>query len=397
MISATPTVIALFTVILDTARRETLHLLRDRRLALLLLVSPAALTVLFGYAFESNAITDIPVVVIDEDDSPAGTRLVEEWAKIRTPGADRPMLRIEHRRGAEAGDIEHARGTVAGHVRAAVHLPRGLLRSLMTGAGPDGRPARITLWVDGTDTITGVQVQAVLREAVDQAARYVARASPAVELHTPEPLFNPGQSFLAYMLPGVLGMTLMLLTQTPLAGQVAREREDGTLEQIAVSPAPGWALLAGKALPYLAAGAFDVACVAGVAGGWFGLRPESGWASPASAVLAAVTGAFLLAATATGLAVGAVARTRMQAVQAAVFYLMPALLLTGAYSPLESIPEPVRRLSAAFPVAAFVRAWRDAWFRGFSLADVAGDLSVMLGLAAVSFAAAVGLFRLRRE
>jgi ABC-2 type transport system permease protein len=399
-------------VVWDTARRELLHLRRDRRLLGTLLVGPLLLTLLFGYAFESNAVTDIPVAVLDSDGSAESRELLGAWADIRPPGSASPMLRFTPLPGA---DDEARAALESGRFTAAVVIPAGFGDGL-AGRTPGGpRRVRIVLHTDGTDTITGPQVQVVLREAVARmnaavAERMLARAREnplaasllsrqtadalveSVELSTPTAMFNPQANFLSYMLPGITAMALMLMTVTPMAGQVAREREEGTLEQIAVSPAPGWALLAGKVLPYFAVAALEAGCIAAVAHLWFGLAPNgSVW------LLGLCVLMLIPASLAVGLVLGVISSTRMQAVQAAMAYLMPAVMLSGAYSPLETIPEPARQVSRLFVPTYFCRAFRDVWFRAAGLDAVAGDLAWLAGFAAVGFAAAAWLFKLRRE
>lgn len=398
-------------VIWDTARRELLHLRRDRRLLILLLMAPPLLTVLFGFAFESNAITDMPLAVFDEDDSPASREMVAAWRDMRAPGVANPLFRIDMRKGGPA----EARAALNGHYWGAVHVPAGFAANLGTGDPPRLRRSRMTLLLDGSDTIAAPYIRSVLAEAVGRFNRAAAedilegfrkRFPPAtalldkptaeaiagpVDLDVGAYLYNPDLNFLSYMLPGILGMVLMLMTVTPLAASIAGERESGTLEQIAVSPASGAALLLGKALPYCLPAAFDVLCVAAVARLLFGLSPNGGiW------LLVACAAVFVPAALATAALIGAVSRTRMQAIQTAVFYLMPALLLSGAYAPLESIPESVRWVSNAFPLTFFCRAFRAVWFRGFDVDEVAMDLAGLAGFALAAFAAAALLFRMRR-
>jgi ABC-2 type transport system permease protein len=401
----------------DTAAREFLHIRRDRVLPALVILAPAALTILFGYAFESSAITGIPLLVVDDDDSEISRSLVEGWAGVVPPGSPAQMfqLTVEAR---TAGGRDRARHAMDGRFRGAVHIPAGFGAALKATDPGALRRQTITLFVDGSDTVSGMQAMVVLRESITQFNRRASEKlwreevpkhipfPPLRKLLTPEltdalielvaldqkePLFNPKLNFLSYVLPGVMGMVLQLMTVTLIAGSIAREREEGTLEQLAVSPVRPGPLLAGKAVPYFFLAIFDVVCVWVVGALLFGVKPNGSWWQLSVCALL-----FVPATLGPGMLIGAIARTRMQAVQAAIFYLMPGMMLSGAYGPLDSIPESVRWVSNLFALTFYCRAFRDVWFHDAGMARIWPDLTALAVFGLLAFAAAVAVFRMRR-
>src|SRR5205814_6431809 len=72
------------TAIASVARKEFLHILRDRRVLVLLLILPPVFTLIFGHAFEAGAPTDIPALLIDRDQTEQSQRFVEVAKKNKT-------------------------------------------------------------------------------------------------------------------------------------------------------------------------------------------------------------------------------------------------------------------------------------------------------------------------
>jgi ABC-2 type transport system permease protein len=98
---------------------------------------------------------------------------------------------------------------------------------------------------------------------------------------------------------------------------------------------------------------------------------------------------------ATGLLISAVSRSQFQAVQIAVFYVLPVFMLSGAYAPIEAIPDYIRPISYLFPLMYFSRAVRAVTLRGADLFQVWNDLAVLFGFVVIFLYWAVLSFRKR--
>ena len=237
------------------ALKEFLHLWRDRRTLVFLLLTPSILTVLFGYAIGNPKVTAIRTRVLDRD----GGRIANEYVEaISSSLTFKPEI-VEDATEAEVARAEEDLRT--DRIAAYVVLPEGLTRD-----ADAGRSVRVRVIVDGSDTFAA---PAVLRElgstTVQQnaflAANLRVRDGRAVTteegLHQVAPIelghelrFNPELKSQNFVMPGVIGLILQLLTVIVMSTSIARERERGTMDQLAVTPLTPAEIFVGKLLPY---------------------------------------------------------------------------------------------------------------------------------------------------
>ena len=183
-----------------------------------------------------------------------------------------------------------------------------------------------------------------------------------------ETLYNPKLLFVDYVVPGIVGLILQLLTVTLIASAITREREVGTLSQLLVTPLHRSEIVIGKVLPYLVISLFLIASTIAVGNLHFGVKFHE------PVLLAVTCFLFLLFSLGLGLLISAFSRTQTQAIQISVFFLLPILLLSGAFAPLEQLPRAVRICSELFPLTHFCRAFRSVNLYNADLAYIAGDL-----------------------
>ena len=181
-------------------------------------------------------------------------------------------------------------------------------------------------------------------------------------------LYNPGLRFIDYVTPGIIGLILQLLTVTLTACTIAREREAGTLAQLIVTPLRRVEIVIGKVLPYLGISLFLIGVTIGVAYFHFGVHFRQPF------MLGLICLLFLLCSLGSGLLISAFCHTQTQAIQFAVFYLLPVFPLSGAFAPIERLPDSVRLVSDIFPLTHFCEAFRMANLRNADISFFAGDL-----------------------
>lgn len=351
-----------FRAIASVARKEFLHIWRDKRVLILLLILPPVFTLVFGHAFEVEEMTNVPALLINADTSPRTDRFVERISASKTfhwqkqePGA-----------GAENDLLGHG-------VRAALVIPPGWGESL-----ENGKPLALRMYLDASDTNIAPQlfgsvqqtlgdfqlaertqmIDALPVEVFDMAQQLPIEVRKQF-ISAMEPwsvaeqmLYNPRERFIDYVLPGIIGLILQLLTVTLMASTLARERESGTLYQLIVTSLQRGEIVLGKVIPYLAISLVLIGIVV-VLAGWHFHVPfyEPG-------VLALICVLFLLCSLGLGLVISAFSRTQTQAIQFSVFFLLPVFVLSGAFAPLEQLPAGVRYVSELFPLTHFCRAFR---------------------------------------
>lgn len=387
-----------WTGIASVARKEFLHVLRDRRVMVLILVLPPLLTFIFGHAFETSTLSHIPASLQDRDGTAASRHLVEmastketfDWKKTSAEVTDTPDLLREQ-------------------VDACLIIPAGWEQSLKSG---DPLPLRLV--VDGSDTTTADQVvgnlQAILgdfqlesRQAmIDDLPEEVIELGKQIPVEVRKQftsamtpwsikstvLYNPKELFIDYIIPGVIGLILQLLTVTLMASTVARERESGTLYQMMITSLRRSEIVIGKVLPYLAISLFLILMSIAVAAFHFGVKFQR-WPT-----LALICFLFLVCSLGLGLLISAFSSTQTQAIQFAVFYLLPVFPLSGAFAPLEQLPGPIQWIAQTFPLTHFCHAFRMINLRDAPIEFIGNDLLFLI-VGAILTCAGAGYF-LRR-
>jgi ABC-2 type transport system permease protein len=200
-------------------------------------------------------------------------------------------------------------------------------------------------------------------------------------------LYNPKLRVIDYVVPGIIGLILQLLTVTLMACTIARERESGTLYQLMVTSLRRREIVIGKMLPYLVVSIFLVLVIMLVSSWHFGV---AFYQLPALAVVCLL---FLLCSLGLGLFISAFSRTQTQAIQFSVFFLLPVFVLSGAFAPLGQLPKAIQYVSELFPLTHFCRAFRlvnmyHATARFYYL-----DLLVLLAGALITFLGAAFLLK----
>lgn len=358
-------------------RKEILQTARDRRVMALLLVVPTVQVFLFGFVVDLE-VDRVPTVVVDLDRSAESRGHVRELAADGTLSLD-----------AWVDDVAEAeRRLVLGRARLALVVDRGFARALGRG-----EPADVQALVDGSDpNQSTVAVDTVSRFFAARASRRRDAAAPAPGRVPPrlEPRvrFNPGLETARYMVPGIAGLLLLIVTTIVMAMGLARERERGTLEQVMVTPIPSWVYLAGKLLPFAAIGLFDF-LLALVVGAWVFDVPVRG----SLVGVLVVTAVYLVATLGVGLVVSTVSATQQQAFMGGFLFVVPAVLLSGVLTPVSAMPPWLRLVTWVNPLRHFTELVRASLLRGAEPHELWPNLLALSLLALATTAVAVRAFR----
>jgi ABC-2 type transport system permease protein len=171
--------------------------------------------------------------------------------------------------------------------------------------------------------------------------------------------YNPELKSRNFMVPGVLGLILMIMTTSLASLGIVRERETGTMEQLIVTPIRPHELIIGKLLPFVLIGLVDATFVIAVARGWFGI-PIRG----SVPLLFALCLAFMLNTLGTGLFISTISRTQQQAMLTSLFFIMPQIMLSGFVFPIENMPKLFQYLTTIIPIRYFFVIIRGIMLKG---------------------------------
>ncbi|MFT5354962.1 MAG: ABC-2 type transport system permease protein [Polyangiales bacterium] len=368
------------TMLLAMITKELQQILRDKRMMLLLLGVPVVQLIIFGFAVDLD-VDEVPTVIVDHDASALSRH---HLARILADGT----LSVVY----ETPDLDLADSMLAtGEAAATIIVPEGFERDVIVG-----RTGYVQVVLDGTDpnraNVVGSTVSSYfLGEGRALAAerlrsRGVTRRMPSLDMRS-RVFFNPSLKSAIYMVPGVAAILLMLITTLVTAMGLSREREAGTLEQVLVTPMPGWVLIAGKILPFAAFGLFDF-ILAIVVGAYVFQMPIVG----SVPLLLGATGAYLLVTLGMGLLIATFSSGQQQAFMGGFLFMLPAALLSGIMTPVHSMPEWMQVLTLANPLRHYAEVLRGVLLRGASAQDLLVPLSVLVLMGVSVFALATRRF-----
>src|SRR6266704_3416927 len=309
--------------------KEFRQLRRDRRTLAMMIVMPVVLLIVFGYA-ASFDVTTVPTVAAGPQAARAANLIGKPFDLVNTqPSEGRAWAEQQLR---------------DGHAAVAV----------VTGSGhPE-------VLIDGSQLFTAKASIAALSAAASVHAQAGPPGSQAGSTAAPEVtvLYNPGLGTSDIMIPGLAGVVLVFVGTIITSLGVVRERQSGTLEQLAVMPLRPRDVFLGKIVPYFLVAAVDLAIVLGVGIAIFGV-PFRG--NPAVFGLGALL--FLFVTLGIGVLILSVSQNQGQAIQLAVMTLLPQVLLSGLIFPLSSIAAGVRWIAYFLPLTYFNHISRGVMLR----------------------------------
>ncbi len=368
---------------LTIARKELLHILRDRRTLAVMFLLPVMQLFLMGYAATTD-VEHLRTMVLDADRTAQSRALVEAY------------------RASNYFDIV---GYVKDEETLAYMVDKGTVRAgliIPPGYGADvaaGRKADVAFIIDGSDpTVANTAFSASQQVAQAQGIRLIeqrlgieADDLPGVEVH-PRVWYNPEMKSVNFMIPGLIAMVLFTLTIMLTSLAIVREREQGTIEQLMVTPIRPIELIVGKIIPYVLVAFFDVLEVLAVGVFWFGV-PIHGSLS----LLLGLAALFLLTSLGVGIFVSTVANTQQEAMLVVWLMLLPSIFLAGFFFPIEAMPDWLQAISYLVPLRYMLVIIRGIILKGVGWKVLSGQVIALLVFGAIVTFFAAGRFRKRLE
>jgi ABC-2 type transport system permease protein len=355
--------------ILSLVRKELLAILKDPRSRTVLFIPPIFQSLIFGYAATYD-LNDVPYAVLDQSRSAASTQLL---GHLDGTGVFHRVADL--RRAQDIGEVISRREAVV-----VVQIGQDFERRL---AG--GQPAVVQVIADGRNSNTaGIAVAyvGVVVEAfnIEWQGDHGQKGKPISVVN--RAWYNPNLESRWNMVPALVGTLTLLGTMILTALSVAREREQGTFDQLLVTPFRATEIMAGKAIPCMMVGLAQATSVLLVAQFWFRI-PFAGSFGTLYLGLAL----FLMAAVGLGLLVSSIAKTMQQAMLYSFLMLMPFTLLSGLTTPISSMPQALQTVTLANPLRYAIDIAHRVYLEGAGLDLLVGDLwpLAVIGVITLSF------------
>ncbi|MDJ0760109.1 MAG: ABC transporter permease [Woeseiaceae bacterium] len=347
-------------------RKEVRQLRRDRLTGGMIVGLPLLQILLFGYAINTD-VRHLSTAVADR----SGSHLSREFiARLR-------QTQVVDIVGTANGSDGLEAMLRAGEISIGVLIPTDFDRRLL-----DANRSAVQLLVDGSDpTILGVANQ--LREMPLSISPVSPGTDRQAEIEV-RPYYNPERRTPVNIVPGLMGIILMMTMTLFTSVAIVRERERGNLELLINTPVTSIELMIGKIVPYIVIGLIQLAIIL-LAGKLLFDVPIRG--SVLHLYLAASV--FIAANLALGLLISTAAKTQFQAMQMTVFMLMPSILLSGFMFPFDGMPALAQYIGEILPTTHFIRLTRGIMLREASIIELIGEVYALaiFAVAAMTLAA----------
>jgi ABC-2 type transport system permease protein len=338
-------------------KKELIQLLRDRYLVGFIIALPIAQLLVTGLAIQRD-MKHIPTLVLNRDTHYASFELLKAFEQssyfdIKT------LASVQT-------DESLIRTVKTGQYRLGLIIPPDYSKNLLNGQSA----SQVNLVLDGTNANISKSIldaaQAILSNHALEVARQnslqgglgVAGRGRPIILRT-KVINNPDLSPSIFLIPGILGVIMHLMTVLFTSSSIVRERETGTLEQLMVTPLLVTDLMLGKILPYALIGLLDMVLTLGVMVGFFSIPISGGFG-----FLCIASTVFILTSLGLGLLISTCSRTQVQSVQMTMGLLLPSLLLSGFVFPLEPMPWFIKVISYLLPLTYYLEIIRGVVIKG---------------------------------
>ncbi len=334
-------------------RKEFIHIRRDPKLARIVFIAPIVQVLIFGYAVSTD-VTNVATAVLDLDNTPESRSVVGRFV-------DSGYFTVTER----AGNVRDIDGILDNSSASLViRMDNGFAADIRAG-----RPARLQLILDGTDSNTAGIVMGYSATIINDLARSImieridrtglrSSVREGVDLRI-RPWFNETLSSRNFYVPGVMAVLIMLITLLLTSLAIVREKEMGTIEQIMVTPISKLEFILGKSLPFAIIGMIDVAVIALVGTLWFEV-PMRG----SLLLLFACAVLYLTTGISAGLLISTICQTQQQALMSVFLVFFPCILLSGFMFPIANMPQVIQWITYLDPIRYFLVIVRGIFLKG---------------------------------
>ena len=369
--------------LLPVIKKEFRQIRRDKRALGILVFLPAFLLVLVGYALNFD-VKHLSLAVLDEERSAASREFVQSLAHSEYFDLTDAL--------ANEREIDEVLNSGKAHL--VLRVPRDFSRNVASG-----RNAVVQILLDGSNsntasiaggyTAAGIQSYNA-RITTEILARQGKSFAAPISLE-PKVYYNPDLKSANFLVPGLFGLILMIVTVISTSLSVVREKELGTMEQLQTSPLKSFEIIIGKALPYLFIGLIAATII--LLCGWalFNVTVRGNIFT----LYLAIT-VFILAGLGQGLLISSIAETQQIAFFISVFSsLLPSFLLSGFIFPISSMPWALQVVSSAQAARFFLVIVRTIILKGAGIVAVWEQFVFLLIFAAVTIG--ISSVRLQRD
>jgi ABC-2 type transport system permease protein len=348
-------------------RKEFIQIIRDPRTLVIAIMIPVMQLFLLGYA-ATNDVRNIPLVVFDQDRGQAARALLDAYRS-----SDYFLLAFDVNSEAEIHSLIDSGDAGAGLI-----IPPNYSTEIRSGGqsevmfvfdGSDATATKTALAAAqqiGNAHATKIQSERIERSGVTTSDRL------PLEIRT-QVWYNPDLEDAYFMVPGLIGTILYMVTAILTASAIVRERERGTIEQLIVTPIRSWELVVGKITPYVLIALFNTLETIFVGSWWFGVPIRSNMGT-----ILALSSLFLLSSLGIGLLASTIAKTQQEAMITVFATMLPAMMLSGYLFPIEAMPKWLQVISYFIPLRYYLTIIRSLLLKGVGIESLRFEILALV-------------------
>jgi ABC-2 type transport system permease protein len=348
-------------------RKEFIQIIRDPRTLVIAIMIPIMQLFLLGYA-ATNDVRNIPLVVFDQDRGQAARALLDAYRS-----SDYFLLAFDVNSEAEIHSLIDSGDAGAGLI-----IPPNYSREIRSGGQSevmfvfDGSDATATKTaLAAAQQIGNAHATKIQSERMERSGMTVSERLP-LEIRT-QVWYNPDLEDAYFMVPGLIGTILYMVTAILTASAIVRERERGTIEQLIVTPIRSWELVVGKITPYVLIALFNTLETIFVGSWWFGVPIRSDMGT-----ILALSSLFLLSSLGIGLLASTIAKTQQEAMITVFATMLPAMMLSGYLFPIEAMPKWLQVISYFIPLRYYLTIIRSLLLKGVGIESLRVEILALI-------------------
>jgi ABC-2 type transport system permease protein len=349
------------------ARKEILHVLRDPATMFFALFIPIVELFMLGYAIDTN-VRHLRTVVLDQARTQESRQLLQSF----TNTDDFSIVAEVY------SDAALSQAIVAGRARVGIKIPEDYSRRLLAGD-----TAQLLVLVDGSESSVAAEALNVGNAiALRESLKRMLTDRPLPVDSRPRILFNPDTRSANFFIPGLMVVMCQMMAVVLASNAIVREKENGTMEQLFMTPVRAGELILGKLTPYLILTFVEFSTIALLMRIVFQVPIHGSFVT-----LLALALPFVLSMLGMGLWISTRASTREAAGQMAMGTVMPSIFLSGYVFPIDSMPLVFQYAAQVIPTTWLIDAargvilrgagWPELWLQGLVLWGMAGAILVL--------------------
>jgi ABC-2 type transport system permease protein len=358
---------------ISMARKEMLHILRDRATLFFALFIPILQLTILGFAIDTN-VRHVRTVICDHAGTQESRVLLQRFENSED-------FRIV---GRVFTDEALADALVSGRARVGIKVPENYSRQIQAG-----QTAQVLILVDGSDSSVAAEAVNVGNAiALQESLAHLLGGQPLPVDSRPRVLFNPDTRSPNFFLPGLMVVLSQIMAIMLSSISIVREKENGTLEQLFMTPVRAGEVILGKMASYLGLTFIEFLWILALMRLLFQVPIHGDVLTLLAMVLP-----FLLAMLGLGLLISTRVQTRDAAMQVAMGTVIPSIFLSGYIFPTDSMPTPFWIISQVIPATWMIDASRGVILRGAGWAELGRNAAILWVMAVLALVVSAKRFR----